>query len=122
MPGASSADISRVFRKESARVLSGLIRVFGDFQIAEDALQDAFVRASQVWPSGGLPDNPGAWITTVARNLGLNRSKRERSSPVVAQELPDVAASEAAEVGEVPDDLLRLIFTCCHPALSPQSR
>jgi RNA polymerase sigma-70 factor (ECF subfamily) len=122
MPPASSTDITRVFRKESGRVLSGLIRVFGDFQLAEDALQDAFVRASVHWPTEGLPDNPGAWITTVARNLGLNRSKRERLSPVVAQELPELPAPALPEPGPLPDDLLRLIFTCCHPALSPPSQ
>ena len=122
MPAATSADISRIFRKESGRVLSGLIRVFGDFQLAEDALQDAFVRASQLWPAQGLPDKPGAWITTVARNLGSNRSRRDRLSPVVAQELPEVIAPELPDVGPLADDLLRLIFTCCHPALSPQSQ
>ena len=100
-------------------MLSGLIRIFGDFQLAEDALQDAFVRASVLWPADGLPENPGAWITTVARNLGFNRRKRERLSPVVAQELPELPADE---VGEMPDDLLRLIFTCAHPALSEQSQ
>ncbi len=119
---ATPQDITRVFRQESGRVLSGLIRVFGDFQLAEDALQDALLRAIERWPVDGLPDNPGAWITTVARNLGFNHSKRERTSPVIAQDLPELAAPEAPEVGPLPDDLLRLIFTCCHPALAPQTQ
>jgi RNA polymerase sigma-70 factor (ECF subfamily) len=120
---APPENLARVFREESGRVLSGLIRVFGDFQLAEDALQDAFVRASELWPSGGLPDNPGAWLARVARNFGLNRASRERSSPVRSGELPEVAAleKELDPLG-LPDDLLRLIFTCCHPAISGPSQ
>lgn len=109
--------IAQVFKAESGRVLSGLIRVLGDFQLAEDAVQDAFVRASETWPRDGIPQNPAAWITTVARNTALNRSNRERNGPLRAkEELPEVAAPETPP--QLPDDQLRLIFTCCHPAIS----
>lgn len=114
-----AAELARIFKQESGRVLSGLIRVFGDFQLAEDALQDAFVKASQVWPVDGVPDHPAAWLTTVARNTGLNAVSRARAGPVSSVgELPEVAAPAAPDVGPLPDDLLRLIFTCCHPALN----
>jgi len=115
-------ELDEIFRRESPRVLAGLIRTFGgDFQLAEDALQDALVRASEVWPAQGLPRNPGGWLATVGKNLGTNRAARDRHAPVqAAAELPDVAAAEPTV--EAPDDRLRLIFTCCHPALSMPSQ
>jgi RNA polymerase sigma-70 factor, ECF subfamily len=110
--------IARVFREESGRVVATLVRVFGDIDLAEDAVQEAFVEAARRWPGTGLPPNPGGWITTTARNRAIDRLRREgrrdeRQAAALALEDP----GERREVGPVDDDRLRLIFTCCHPAL-----
>jgi RNA polymerase sigma-70 factor (ECF subfamily) len=125
--------VDRVFREESGRAIATLIRVLGDFDLAEEAVQDAFIRALEVWPVDGLPANPGAWITTTARNRAIDRIRRGK---VLAQKT-EALEREAAVVSElgggpwgasVPadadgiDDRLRLIFTCCHPALAPEAR
>jgi RNA polymerase sigma-70 factor, ECF subfamily len=108
-----------VFRQEWGRAVSILIRVLGDFELAEDAVQEAFVEALARWPRDGTPRNPGAWIVTTAKNRAIDRLRRER---VLAhkvellqrlQELPD----EEARMTAIPDDRLALVFTCCHPAL-----
>jgi RNA polymerase sigma-70 factor, ECF subfamily len=105
-----------------------LIRVLGDFDLAEDAVQEAFVVAIQVWPERGIPDNPGAWITTTARNKAIDRLRRERRGSEKRQELEALeppTATEDDEPDEAPvikDDRLRLIFTCCHPALAPEAQ
>ncbi len=105
-----------------------MIRVLGDFDLAEDAVQEAFVVAMQVWPERGLPDNPGAWITTTARNKAIDRLRRERRGTEKLEELQALEPPpvDEAEEGEEPplisDDRLRLIFTCCHPALAPEAR
>lgn len=115
-----AAILDRVFRREGGRVLAGLIRTLGDFDLAEDALQDAFARALAAWPRDGIPDNPAAWLTTTARRRSLDLLRRK--SP--AGELPDVAAEPFDDepgpvaVSGVDDDRLRLLFTCCHPALA----
>jgi RNA polymerase sigma-70 factor, ECF subfamily len=100
--------------------------VLGDFDLAEEAVQDAFVVALQVWPERGLPRNPGAWITTTARNKALDRIRRARRLEDKVRELEALAPSayEDDEMPEssIPDDRLRLIFTCCHPALAPEAR
>jgi len=102
--------------------------VLGDFDLAEEAVQDAFLVALEVWPSRGLPRNPAAWITTTARNKAIDRLRRARRLEDKVQELEALAPSyEEDEVDEVddstiPDDRLRLIFTCCHPALAPETR
>lgn len=117
-----SAILDSVFRREGGRVLAGLIRALGDFDLAEDALQDAFARALASWPRDGIPDNPAAWLTTTARRRSLDLLRRKRSAAL--GELPDVPASAADDepgpvlVSGVDDDRLRLLFTCCHPALS----
>jgi RNA polymerase sigma-70 factor, ECF subfamily len=100
--------------------------VLGDFDLAEEAVQDAFVMALQVWPERGVPRNPGAWITTTARNKALDRIRRARRLEDKVRELEALAPS-AYEDDEMPessitDDRLRLIFTCCHPALAPEAR
>ena len=120
--------VDRLFRQESGRAIASLIRVLGDFDLAEDAVQEAFVVAMQVWPERGVPDNPGAWITTTARNKAIDRLRRERRGVEKRQELEALeppAATDDDELEEAPvigDDQLRLIFTCCHPALAPEAR
>ena len=116
--------IDSVCRAEGARVLAGLIRRFGDFELAEDALQDAFAKALEVWPAQGLPAAPAAWLTTVAQRRALDLLRRRHSGPLYTEEVPDVAAPEIehdahpADLSGVEDDRLRLVFTCCHPALA----
>jgi len=101
--------------------------VLGDFDLAEDAVQEAFLVAMQVWPERGIPDNPGAWITTTARNKAIDRLRRERRGSEKREELQalEPTSTEEEDVEEAPvisDDRLRLIFTCCHPALAPEAR
>jgi RNA polymerase sigma-70 factor (ECF subfamily) len=113
-----TSEIERVFRAEYGRAVAVLVRVFGDIDIAEDAVQDAFAAAVQRWPSTGLPPSPAGWIITTARNRAIDRLRREASrSDRHAQAALLHARDEPAEEGTVRDDRLRLIFTCCHPAL-----
>jgi RNA polymerase sigma-70 factor (ECF subfamily) len=116
--------VERVFREESGQAVATLIRVLGDFDLAEEAVQEAFLVAIQHWPSAGVPDRPGAWIITTARNKAIDRLRRERG---LAERRATLALLEAArgqdtEMQTIADDRLRLIFTCCHPALSPDAR
>ena len=121
-------DIERVFREEYGRAVSVLVRVFGDIDIAEDAVQDAFARAAARWPAGGLPPSPAGWIITTARNQAIDRLRREASRPgrhaqaALLHARQEAAGAEPAEEGPVRDDRLRLLFTCCHPALSPAAQ
>jgi len=104
-----------------------MIRVLGDFDLAEDAVQDAFAQALRVWPERGIPNNPGAWITTTARNRAIDRLRRERTLREKTGQLGAIEALESlggdeTDVSGIPDDRLRLIFTCCHPALRMDAR
>jgi RNA polymerase sigma-70 factor, ECF subfamily len=122
-----AAEIGRIFREESGRSLAGLIRVFGDIDLAEDAVQEAFAVALRKWPSGGVPPNPGGWITTTARNHALDRLRRESRGRQLLSEVAVLMPGEddpgmPEESGPVQDDRLRLIFTCCHPALSTEAQ
>ena len=117
--------IDSICRAEGARVLAGLIRRFGDFDLAEDAMQDAFTKALEAWPVQGFPDAPAAWLATVARRRAVDLLRRRRTGPVYTDEPPDIAAPEAdepepdpADRSGVADDRLRLVFTCCHPAIA----
>jgi RNA polymerase sigma-70 factor (ECF subfamily) len=124
-----SAAIARAFRDERAIVLATLIRQVGDFQLAEDAVQDAFEAAVTAWRRDGVPANPGAWITTAARRRAIDRLRRARSVRDRAERLADLTRLDAEpeepsmdEESAIVDDRLRLIFTCCHPALEMPAR
>ena len=117
------ADIERVFRHEYGRAVAVLVRHFGDIDIAEESVQEAFATAVQRWPETGLPPSPAGWIITTARNRGIDRLRREaarddRHAQAALLYTPD----EPIQEGAVRDDRLRLIFTCCHPALAMPSR
>jgi RNA polymerase sigma-70 factor (ECF subfamily) len=125
LPAADEALIGRVFRDEYGRCVATLIRAFGDIDLVEDAVQDAFSVALCVWPAGGVPPNPGGWITTTARRRAIDRLRREsRRGELQAQgALLDQAGTDPLREGPpVQDDRLRLIFTCCHPALSTDAQ
>jgi RNA polymerase sigma-70 factor, ECF subfamily len=132
--GGQAADpvsdaIARAFRDERAIVLATLIRQAGDFQLAEDAVQDAFEAAVKAWRRDGVPANPGAWITTAARRRAIDRLRRARSVADRAERLAELMRLDAPHEEEpmddqstIVDDRLRLIFTCCHPALDMPAR
>src|SRR5437879_5040371 len=123
MPAVATSEIERVFREQYGRAVAVLVRVFGDIDVAEEAVQDAFAAAVQRWPSGGLPPSPAGWIITTARNRAIDRLRREASrEDRHAQAALLHAGREPVEEGAVHDDRLRLIFTCCHPALSAAAR
>lgn len=118
-----AADVERVFRAEHARAVAVLARVFGDLDVAEDAVQEAFVVAVERWPAQGLPPSPAGWVLTTARNRAIDRLRRESSrADRHAQAALLHTRDEPPEVGAVPDDRLRLLFTCCHPALAPAAQ
>ncbi len=122
---AALADVERVFREEYGRAVAVLTRIFGDIDIdiAEDAVQDAFAEAAGRWPSAGLPPSPAGWIITTARNRAIDRLRREAARDGKhAQAALLRAQDEPVEEGPVRDDRLRLMFTCCHPALAPAAR
>lgn len=118
-----AAAVTRIFREESGRCVASLVRTFGDIDLAEDAVQEAFAVAMRKWPGEGLPQNPGAWITTTARNSAIDRLRRDARGRAL---LEGAAAldrpAEREDTGPVTDDRLRLIFTCCHPALSTEAQ
>jgi RNA polymerase sigma-70 factor, ECF subfamily len=120
LPAHPAPDVERVFREQYGRAVSVLVRVFGDIDVAEEAVQDAFAAAVQRWPSTGPPPSPAGWIITTARNKAIDRLRREASrDDRHAQAALVHARDEPLEEGAVRDDRLRLIFTCCHPALDP---
>ena len=120
-----------IFRRESGRIIATLIRISGSFDHAEEAMQEAFAAALTTWPEKGLPENPGAWITAVAHRKLVDqgrreRTRREKQEPLL-YETPTTRAPEADAMFEsdqnaYPDDRLRLIFTCCHPALNAEAQ
>ena len=123
-----TARVAEVFRLEYARVVASVLRIVRDIDVAEDVVQEAFAQALDHWPAHGTPDRPGAWLLTTARRRALDRLRRARRADAHAESLayetglgatggPDVADPET-----IPDDRLRLIFTCCHPALPADSR
>src|SRR5262245_19821290 len=113
--------IEQVFRLEYGRILATLIRVFGYFDVAEDALQEAFIAAVEHWPVGGIPDNAAAWLTTTARNKGLSRLRRERTQSKLRDQVK-LELEGPTLVAPDEEHPLRLIFTCCHPALNQEAQ
>ncbi len=114
--------VEDVVRSDGARMLASLIRLTGDFDRAEDALQEAYTRALTVWARDGLPERPAAWINTVSRRAALDTLRRHRSVPLEIEAAAPPNEPEAEDPSGVEDDRLRLLFTCCHPALSPEAR
>jgi RNA polymerase sigma-70 factor (ECF subfamily) len=114
--------IELVFQGEWGRVLAALIGFLGDFDLAEEAAQEAFAAAAERWPRDGLPERPGAWLTTTARNRAIDRIRRDRTLVAKSKllERPEAMMDEEPDIGETvfPDERLELIFTCCHPALA----
>ena len=114
--------VDELVRREGPRILAGLIgRLGGDFDLAEDSLQDAYERALAAWPSAGIPDRPAAWLTTVARRCAIDRLRRQRRNVADGDAIIEQLAAEEPEAiddGGLPDDRLRLLFTCCHPAIA----
>ena len=127
-------DLSLIYRREVGRCTATLIRVLGDINLAEDAVAEAFAIAAEQWPKQGIPPNPGGWITTTARNRAIDRLRRESTRVeryIAAHQMhsqdidPDTTPEREALdrfVDVVPDDQLRLMFLCCHPALAADSQ
>lgn len=117
--------VEDIFRTDGRRVLAGLIRLTGDFDAAEDALQEAYARALTTWRRDGVPANPGAWVNTVSRRIAIDRLRRDRAADLVADvEAPQAEPDDPSGIDPsgIEDDRLRLLFVCCHPALSPDAR
>jgi RNA polymerase sigma-70 factor, ECF subfamily len=120
-------EVERVYREEYGRVVASLVRRFGDIDVAEEAAGEALLVALEKWPVDGVPPNPGAWLTTTAGNKAIDRLRREAKSQdkhrQAMQMYEQIEGAEPPEpTGVVGDDRLRLIFTCCHPALAPEAR
>src|SRR4051794_38249569 len=122
MPGGAAA-VERVFREEDGRLIASLVRRFGDIDIAEEAAGEALVAALERWPEAGVPPNPGGWLTTTAGNRAIDRIRREKQRDAKHQAaLMQYDDTPHRPTGPVEDDRLRLLFTCCHPALAPDAR
>ena len=125
-PSGRPPVLELVFREHRAGVLAALVRSLGDFELAEDALQEAFAIAVEQWPRHGEPDAPAAWLLTVARNRAIDGLRRRRTGEAKLQELrvpePEATLNEQDRLLEVGDERLSLVFTCCHPALAPEAR
>jgi RNA polymerase sigma-70 factor (ECF subfamily) len=120
---APAPAIERIFREEYGRIVASLVRRFGDIDVAEDAASEALLVALEKWPADGTPPNPGAWLTTTAGHKAIDRIRRERQRNAKHQAALMTHDDTPPEpVGAVEDDRLRLIFTCCHPALAPEAR
>jgi RNA polymerase sigma-70 factor (ECF subfamily) len=118
--------VAEAFRQEWGRVVAALIGMTGDWDLAEECAQDAFAQAMKTWPRDGVPRRPGAWLTTVARNRALDRLRRGATETARLREAATLSVPRDPDSGDddsgITDDRLRLIFTCCHPALSLEAR
>ncbi|HET8602480.1 MAG TPA: sigma-70 family RNA polymerase sigma factor [Marmoricola sp.] len=122
MPAEAEA-VERVFREEYGRLIASLVRRFGDIDLAEEAAGEALVAALEKWPVSGVPPNPGGWLTTTAGNRAIDRIRREKQRDAKQQAASMYSDhTPPAPTGPIEDDRLRLLFTCCHPALAPESR
>ena len=126
MSGNANAAVDAVYSSEWGRIVSTLIRSFGDFDLAEEAAQEAFAAAVNQWRSEGVPDSPAAWIIQTARHKAVDRIRRQKSFSekveYYAADLPTTTEQPQYDPDEIPDDRLRLIFTCCHPSLAPEAQ
>jgi RNA polymerase sigma-70 factor (ECF subfamily) len=120
-PEVQSA-ISDAFSQEWGRIVASVIGLTNDWDLAEECAQDAFTKAAERWSRDGIPRRPGAWLTTVARNRALDRMRREQVGASKLREVAVLNPTEEAAADEVPDDRLRLMFTCCHPALALEAQ
>lgn len=123
MPQDAAAAIETVYRSDWGRIVATLISLLGDFDLAEEYAQEAFAAALDQWPSSGVPELPRAWIVQTARNKAIDRLRRqtlfaEKIQPQLAHEAKTTIGHPGEALGEIPDERLRLIFTCCHPALA----
>src|SRR5215813_12034790 len=123
----SRSVVERVFRAEHGRVAASLIGLLGDFDLAEEAIQEAYAVALERWATDGLPPNPAAWIATTAKRKAIDAWRRERARIEKYTALAEPSVRDASDVdpdheGAIADDRLRLIFTCCHPALSLEAQ
>jgi RNA polymerase sigma-70 factor (ECF subfamily) len=119
--------VDEVYRSDWGRIVATLIRQFGDFELAEDAAQDAFTAAVDQWRTDGVPESPRAWIIQTAKHKAIDRLRRQTRLQEKLETDPDFRSEPIVEgpgqdLGEIPDDRLRLIFTCCHPALSLEAQ
>src|SRR6185369_2417022 len=123
---AVKTELESIYLTDSRRVLATLIRLLGDFDAAEEALHDAFVVAMERWPAEGVPANPVAWLVSTGRFKAIDKRRRQTNfdsrRDELARELSDVDASPELDDHDIGDDRLRLIFTCCHPALAPDAQ
>src|SRR5579859_7410812 len=115
-------DFESLYRAESRRVFATLVRLLGDFDLAEEALHEAFRAALEQWPAQGVPQNPRAWLVSAGRFKAIDSLRRQRRFDVLDDEVHDLAAEDPAEAETLEDDRLRLVFTCCHPALGPDAQ
>jgi RNA polymerase sigma-70 factor (ECF subfamily) len=122
MDRSTPEQVAEVYRAESRAALATLIRLLGDFDLAEEALAEAFRAALEQWPQQGTPDNPRAWLVSAGRFKAIDAIRRQSRFEALDTEVHDTAADDPAEAESVEDDRLRLIFTCCHPALAPDAQ
>lgn len=127
MPSDATAAVESVYRSDWGRIVATLISLLGDFELAEEYAQEAFATALAQWPGSGVPENPRAWIVSAARHKAIDRLRREslfaeKLQPQLAHESPSSVEQPELEEDEIPDERLRLIFTCCHPALAVESQ
>lgn len=119
---SASARVAEIYRNESRRVFATLVRLLGDLDLAEEALQDAFRVALEQWPKDGIPENPRAWLVSTGRFKAIDTIRRNTRFERLSEDVEETLAVEDSEPAEIEDDRLRLIFTCCHPALSPEAQ
>src|SRR5437764_13259026 len=127
MPVDANAAVDAVYRSDWGRIIATLIRLVGDFDVAEEAAQEAFAAALDQWPASGIPVSPRTWIIQTARHKAIDRIRRrtrftEILQTYAASGLAPATDEPDSDLGEIPDDRLRLIFTCCHPALALEAQ